>query len=149
MYSKYVISGFCTNITHPQHFLNLSHPLFLSPPQTFRLELAIFSVLLHCILSAHIYLFSILSSYSSSFASTEMSLEEAPLKGKWRLNMSRLRLWDQYVFEQMGLSINSGWCKWAGQACFSQKALTHRGNCTGPAMTTHQNNLCKRQPPFS
>lgn len=83
-----------------------------------------------------VYLFIIL-------ACTEMSLEEAPLKGKWRLNMSRLRLWNQYVFEQMGSSIDSGWSKWllssGSSSGFSQKAQRHKGHNKVPAKTTHSN----------
>lgn len=35
-----------------------------------------------------------------------MPLEEVPLKAKQRLNTSELRIRNQYVFEQMGLSMN-------------------------------------------
>ncbi len=75
------------------------------------MDCSIFTLSFQCFLSTHIYLFSILPTYSSFFVCAKMPLEEAPLKGKWRLNMSRLRLCNQYVFEQMGLSIDGGWSK--------------------------------------
>lgn len=78
--------------------------------------MAISTLLLQCFLSTHIYLFSILSTYSSFFACTEMPLEKAPTQGKQRFKTCRLRLGNQFVFEQMALSIYGGWSKSVDQA---------------------------------
>lgn len=57
-----------------------------------------------------------------------MSLREAPLKGKWRLNMSQPRPGNQYVFEQKSLSIDGGSSKLVVQAVVARRRWDTEGN---------------------
>lgn len=86
-----------------------------TPDALWWLRLVILTVLLSCILTTHVNLFSILSTYSSFFACAEMSLEEAPLKGEMEVEyvsaeyLKSICLWtdgliDRQWLEQIGSS---------------------------------------------